>query len=66
MLAMAECQSTLMQLIQCYREQALLLQKEARIHQITGKKKPDLAKAFNRANALRSRSARGDSMRVQA
>jgi hypothetical protein len=35
-------------------------------HQIAGKKKPDLAKAFNRATALRSNKCKGRSMRVQA
>jgi hypothetical protein len=28
-------------------------------HQIAGKKKPDLAKAFNRATALRSNKCKG-------
>ncbi|MBC3774973.1 hypothetical protein [Pseudomonas sp. SWRI99] len=65
LLAMAVFQSKLMRLNDRYREQAHSYKEIYPAHQIADKKKPDLAKAFNRATALRSKSAKGGSMRVE-
>ncbi|WP_282390435.1 hypothetical protein, partial [Pseudomonas sp. PS01270] len=65
LLAKATCQTADTFLMHRFREQARSHKESCVVRQIADKKKPDLAKAFNRATALRSKSAKGGSIRVE-